>query len=510
MRIRGPYTLKAKLLVFSFFIITVMTALSIYTIQRSRAFYERTEGTLSRLIEMNRIYGDVEQMRLDVQGFVHGTISRKDAYLDSYRDGHQAVRRELGELASHFATHPELRSTYYAIRDVQNMVGSFHAAAEDTIAAKRREVAGIYVNEHLDGLERLSGYIQDEITAILLWDLNATADRYRETSNEFQHQTTIIYAIVAAAVGVCIAFAFQFSKRISNPIHKLALHMGEAADGRFRDKPLAMRADDEINLLINRFNYMSDRLKELIRDMKEKAEIEQKLKQREVEHFRMQSLLNQSELDRLRSEIDPHFMFNTMNTLSALAQIEDAPKTVEMLNSLSEMLRHTLKPGGEQVALKDEIAIVRSYLHIQKMRFGNRLEYQLNIDEDLLEQMVPSMILQPFVENCVVHGIEPMVEVGHVSVSVQRSQKALEITISDDGVGMSRETLGRILALPAKESRSEDHSMGIRNVIRRLQLHYDKTPVTIESTHGDGTLVQIVLPLGTQEPASTNHLYGDA
>jgi two-component system sensor histidine kinase YesM len=181
-----------------------------------------------------------------------------------------------------------------------------------------------------------------------------------------------------------------------------------------------------------------------------------------------------------------------------------------MLNSLSEMLRHTLKPGGEQVALKEEIAIVRSYLHIQKMRFGNRLEYELDIDKTLLEQMVPSMILQPFVENCVVHGIEPMVEVGHVSVSVSRSQDALQVTIRDDGVGMSKETLAGVLTPSGEANRTDDHSMGIRNVLRRLELHYNQTPVTIESTHGEGTMVQIALPLDNQEATETPEPYGDA
>jgi sensor histidine kinase YesM len=196
----------------------------------------------------------------------------------------------------------------------------------------------------------------------------------------------------------------------------------------------------------------------------------------------------------LQSQINPHFLFNTINTISTLADIEDAPRTKKVLESMSDILRYNFKKLEENVTLKEEYRIIKNYLHIQKVRFGERIQFIINVDKSSRNCMIPSMIIQPFVENAIVHGLEPKLGNGILELSISSSEEQLKILIKDNGLGMEEEKIKGFFA-SADASEEKSHSgIGVRNVIRRLELIYGRNVVEIQSQLGEGTEVRISIP----------------
>ncbi len=217
----------------------------------------------------------------------------------------------------------------------------------------------------------------------------------------------------------------------------------------------------------------------LMDEMKARAELEQTVKN--------------SQIKALQSQINPHFLFNVLNTIGRLALIESASRTQEIVFLLSEMLRYTLQKSTNQlVSLGEEILHVERYLKIQSVRLGNRLEYHLNIPEDLKEIKTPFMIIQPFIENSIKHGIELKEGGGKVEVDIYSEKDNIIIQITDDGIGINEDKLNTI---NNNDITDTSEGIGINNVNQRLTLYFGKDyKVKVASKLGQGTIVSIKIP----------------
>lgn len=203
--------------------------------------------------------------------------------------------------------------------------------------------------------------------------------------------------------------------------------------------------------------------------------------------------LKASELKALQSQVNPHFLFNVLNNIVSLALLEDAPKTRETVCNLSEMLRYTLKKVDQIVTLEEEIKYNKSYLNLQKVRFGDRLKFSFNIDEECKKIKIPSMILQPFIENSIVHGLEEKEQGGNISVVAYECDNKLKIIISDNGVGIPEDKIKDVKEF--KISETENGGIGINNVKQRIKYYYgDNYVIDIKSSIGIGTEIKMCLP----------------
>jgi LytS/YehU family sensor histidine kinase len=204
--------------------------------------------------------------------------------------------------------------------------------------------------------------------------------------------------------------------------------------------------------------------------------------------------LKDAQLKALQSQINPHFLFNTLNSISALSLIEGAPRIQEVVCNLSAMLRYTLKKANEMSELGDEINYVISYLNLQKIRFDSRLDFNIHIDEKFKDIEVPSMIIQPFVENSIIHGIELKEEGGLIEVKVYESEKNLIISIEDNGVGINKDKLEIINKKGKDYDESSFNKSGISNVKKRLDYCYGTMhSIDIVSERNEGTQVKITI-----------------
>jgi LytS/YehU family sensor histidine kinase len=211
----------------------------------------------------------------------------------------------------------------------------------------------------------------------------------------------------------------------------------------------------------------------------------------------LEANLNVARFETLQAQINPHFMFNTLNTVARLAVLEAAPKTEKMAYALSRILRYSLRKVDQPVSLVEEFQQVSTYLEIQKIRFQERLEYEIDVTPSIQRLMVPCFSIQPLVENSLIHGLEPKLNAGNIKVSAHRKQGKCIIQIEDNGVGISQEKLNQINAGKLEQhAHANGTGIGIENVKQRLELFFgEPIPFEIVSAVNVGTTIRIELPL---------------
>ena len=195
-------------------------------------------------------------------------------------------------------------------------------------------------------------------------------------------------------------------------------------------------------------------------------------------------LLAEARLAALTSQINPHFLFNTLNSVSSLIRT-DPDQARLMVVRLSKVLRRLLRQHEHFTPLRDELSFIEDYLSIEMVRFGDKLRFEKDVAADTLDMLVPSMLLQPLVENSIKHGLAGKVEGGRIRIRTHRTETRLHLTVEDDGVGIPEEKLATLL----------DHGIGVSNVNERLKVFFgDDYRMWVESRPGEGTRVQIEAP----------------
>jgi len=221
----------------------------------------------------------------------------------------------------------------------------------------------------------------------------------------------------------------------------------------------------------------------------------QKFIQQVEESAKRERVMHQLELSALQSQINPHFLFNTLNAISRLALIEGADKTEEMIHALARLLRRTLQNIDKLAPLQEEIEYIENYLFIQKTRYGDQLDFEIDVEPNVLEVMIPVMTLQPIVENAIVHGIEPREDIGYITIEAKRVENMVRITVSDNGIGMDTDKIMQSLD-SSRSLAGLTKGLGLRSVKQRLKHCYNCNDfMEIFSQEGKGTIVTIWIPL---------------
>ncbi|MBS4534551.1 PocR ligand-binding domain-containing protein [Clostridium sp. D2Q-14] len=268
-----------------------------------------------------------------------------------------------------------------------------------------------------------------------------------------------------------ILSAYEEVPSISYEKVNAAAHMMHIVANHIVEKGLASIYQEELN----------KKNMELLKETKTRSELEKALKN--------------AELKALQSQLNPHFLFNVLNTIGRLALLEGAVKTEETVFSFSEMLRYTLEKSTKIVTLNDALNYIEKYLSIQKIRFPDRLSYNIDIPDYVLDTKIPFMTLQPFVENAVNHGIEPKKKGGFINITGKIIREDLVIKIEDNGVGMSENEVEMILGGIEYETSSKSTGIGIKNVNSMLiNCFGDEYGINIMSKKEKGTTVKIRIP----------------
>lgn len=212
-----------------------------------------------------------------------------------------------------------------------------------------------------------------------------------------------------------------------------------------------------------------------------------------TERSEMEKQLGNARLELLKSQINPHFLFNTLNMIACTAKLKDAADTEKMILSLGNLFRYNLKTREQTVTLNRELRIVEDYMYLQKMRFGSRIRYSLDLETDAANAVIPSLSLQPLVENAVVPGLSKKENGGILHIRIWKRGEILILSVSDTGLGMSKERCEEVSAA-MKERRTSKIGIGLGNIYKRVHMMYEKGDLRIYSREGKGTVIQLLIP----------------
>ena len=302
-------------------------------------------------------------------------------------------------------------------------------------------------------------------------------------------------------VVLCLALGSLMAREVMHlltPVQQMIGASRDISQGSYDTPDVPVPRQDEMGQLADAFNRMKHSMAEQVNTLREKNEIERELHRQKTEALEMQNRMERSRLQQLRSQIDPHFLFNTLNVILQTAGTEKAYRTQALITALAHLLRYSLMSNDEQVPLSREVRIVDEYYSIYHVRFGDRIRMEWRISDslDLTETMVPSFILQPIVENAFKHGISPKEEGGVVRIRVNplREKGLLYISVCDNGVGIERAQLEQLKNALAKPGERWEH-IGVYNVAARLRLLDERSHLEICSHPGRGTAIRLYLPL---------------
>lgn len=305
------------------------------------------------------------------------------------------------------------------------------------------------------------------------WSLVQTVS-VKEFNKEMNHLIVLAAGIVLLVLGISLGFVWYVTSRIAYPAKELMESMKTLAKDNEYPR-VKIVSNDEIGMIGLEYNKMAENIETLIEKV-----------------YKMELTQKQAELEFLQMQINPHFLYNALDTISWMALAKGNMDVSEMTIALAELLRATIKKESF-ITLREEMNTVKDYLLIQQERFGDKISAEYFVEEDAYSCMVPNFILQPVIENAIIHGLEPKIEKGKVSINISIQDEFLTFLVEDNGVGMDEK---EILDLYKKcRENNTKQSIGLKNVYRRLLLCYgEASMLKIESKKEQGTRISFLIP----------------
>lgn len=450
---------------------------------------------LDEIYLSNVSLNELTESLLDVQDNMTDYLNTKtsDAMEEYYR-AEQEYSNKINKL-NNITTNNRLQRME---KNIRNISDHYLEMTNQTIEAKRGRNVEKYKIRYEKATE-LYEYICTYIYSLNNEQFMENTGSYKILSLSLRYTEYVSLTILLVIAFCNIVIITIITKSITKPIRRLAEKANQVAKGNLEVQLVEVRTHDEIAVVGKAFNKMVISLKEYINQIKDSMEKERQMKERE---FMMETHLKDAQLRYLQAQINPHFLFNTLNAGAQLAMMEEADRTYEYIQNVAEFFRYNVKKNKETVTLEEEIELVDNYIYILNVRFSGDIQYEKRIEEEVKGQLsrirIPSMILQPIVENCINYGIRNIEWQGLVVLSVYERENYVCISIKDNGIGISKEMLSGIMNNQIKESdvSTDSNGVGLNNVISRLQLFFDDEDAFEILSDGEnlGTEVIISIP----------------
>ena len=443
-------------------------------IQTISQFLNDVESCMTALENYRWDYGDTESLI----GTVQESHQRSAAHLEKIETDLHVVSEEQYLLAN------AAQTTY------QTLCRTLESIVEELQANHSAQASELYYGD----AERCGNYLRQYTQQLLERACFDSQDAHIRLTrlNERLKQIQTVVVILCFITGTMLVISLV---RLLRSSAALAQASQAISRGDFDTPDLIESQRDETGYMAKAFNEMKYSMKRQVELLNEKRAMEQKLYTKEMEALELQNLMEREKLQQLRSQINPHFLFNTLNVILYTSQQEGAERTYSLIGSLSQLFRYALGSNESQVPLLKEVQIVDEFYALYRARFGERLQMRWHISSevDLPDTLVPSFILQPLVENAFKHGIGPKEEGGCVDIHIQQEDGALKITVADNGMGMGAETL-EALRNNLKNPPTTGEHIGVYNVAARLRLWGKEYGMDIQSEQGKGTAAVLCLP----------------
>lgn len=348
-----------------------------------------------------------------------------------------------------------------------------------------------------DYVERMYAVMdqQDYLAEYALRLTQATLEQenttYSSHATRLQRLPWLYFGLLAAAVALMLLLIRVLNRAVVQPLLRLAQASRSIAGGDYTGADLPVHSGDEVGQLTGSFNRMKHAMAEHLSTLNA-------LHREEVRNLALEKDLEHTRLEVLKSQVNPHFLFNTLNMISCMARLEDASTTDQMIVHLGSLFRHNLRTKQQEVTLEEELDGLEDYIYLQQMRFDGRITVEKKIEADPAAVRLPSFTLQPIVENAFSHGLKSCEEGGRILLRGWMQGRTLILTVADNGRGM---TPAELDALQEKIAQSErtGRSIGLGNISRRITMLYPEGRMQVFSREGHGTVIRFEIPQEDRE-----------
>lgn len=470
--------LRKRLHLLIFVCLVPLTILTIYLLSLISNFSQKYDFIVKKITMANAHNIEFKEDMDYIMYIITVNSERAEELVDTERP--HVMIQEAREV---FQELYELADTDYGRNMLDRILKSLNTL-EDRVTDIERDalVSGSYDKnmESLDlNIRVLTDLIQEQIQKYIYYEatnMEVLREGIRADVDAGIRMSLVVFALILAGA---LLISQKITLGITEPIQKLCEITRLAGSGDF-----AVRAQegskDELAVLNASFNQMVEKIGNLVEDIR-------------IEQLNLRA----TELKLLQAQINPHFLYNTLDAIIWQAEAGKTEQVVMMVSSLSDFFRTTLSKGRDYITVEEEEAHIQSYLRIQQFRYRDILEYEIQIAEELYEYQILKLTLQPLVENALYHGIKNKRGLGHILVTGRKSDHTLVFTVQDDGIGMTPERLKYVQGVIRGEQKTEDHlsGFGLSNVEQRIRLNHGAGyGLTIDSKHREGTKVEVVIP----------------
>ena len=452
-----------------------------------------------------RDYGQILDENRACQSFMEAMEQEGNAFVayvsagtDSARDTlEKTIRRTERSIDGLPFSYESIGSERYA--RTWNIKNAYQQYAEFRDAMLSVDVNQPEFLKQLNEYNQREGYLEQYSRRLLQLTVEAGSSAYTEKLPFFKMLPFLFVNFVLIMLVIVIQMGTIMKESIAKPVRALSQEAQRIAHSDFSGKDIQVENQDELGDLVAVFNHMKHAMEENIQTIQENHRMTELLQQEKLENSEMEKRLNANRLELLKSQINPHFLFNTLNMIGSMADLEDALTTEKMTQSLAQLFRYNLNTREQIVPIDMELRIAENYMYLQKMRFGSRIQYKVVAPEDIRHLRIPSFTMQPLVENAIVHGLAKKEKGGTVRVTVKQDPvtRLLTLIIEDDGLGIDEE---RLSALNARmhhpdENKTARIGIGLGNIYRRIRTLYPEGgDLSIDAKEGVGTRITLTIP----------------
>ncbi len=469
-------SLQKKMTFISLTVNLFVFAINIVLLAGINIMSNRIDTVYQENLRLNELAVSLNRVQDSMTEYLNAKTS--DSLEEYYRSA-QVYADQADELSKHISGRLSDRMEF----SIRNMSQAYLQEVSETIEGKRGRNVEKY-RSHYDEATKIYGYINTFIYSLNNEQFKENSDNYRQMVSAFKGFETGGNLILIAVIIINALLIMRLTANLTRPLKALSDMADEVGKGNFDVEPLKVESADEVGVVTSAFNQMTVSIQDYIRQIRENAETERELKEKEL---MMEAHLKDAQLKYLQAQINPHFLFNTLNAGAQLAMMEGADRTSEYVRIMAEFFRYNVKKGSKTVTIGEELELVDNYIFILNVRFSGDIHYEKDVDTSLLDVKMPSMILQPLVENCVNHGIRDMLGEGVITLSVYSMDDYACIRIKDNGIGMDEETIAKLLNGESPDpAKKESNGIGVDNVIARLKLFSGNDDVFNVTSEGEG------------------------
>lgn len=488
-------TYRTKLIIFFVSAIIITAFVGVYSYASSRILMKDITDLLNKSQDMTMLHNEIELVQGITEEYL---LTRSSESLQSFYEYVNSISAQSDMLKSNAA---------YNERDIKiinltEMVNQYLQVLDDTIIAKRNNKVESYTAYYKIAVKQYN-YIGDYIEGIMTRDLSDSTKKYVELEKESAQTLTLNYMMFGITIVLVIIIIVLFSFEISKPITNLASYAKEISDGNFDLELPEENSSTEIGILYKAFGKMAVSIRNHINEIKEKQFLERTLIEEKIKNLTMNHSLKEAELRTLQSQVNPHFIFNTINIGANIAMLQGDEITREYLMNFADIMRYNLKGLELDATLEEEILNVKAYMSLLQTRFGNMIDFVYIGPQEpkMLDIVLPRMTLQPLIENAYIHGVAKVENGGIIKLEVEKEDNIVKVIISNTGPEIPIDTISLILQGKYQDGQSKSKKtghttgIGINNVLSRLRLFF-KTERVMDIKYKDGmTHIILFLPL---------------